>query len=242
MKFLDSFKRSKEQKRVIKEVENANIPLQEKKEVAIKNTIINCEAKHVPTEEKQLAKCNCDGCPNQETCEYGYIIYDEFDGHLSLADKFIFIGGCDVVKPVSNREDIIDTRFLRNKKELYKQSKEKLKNTLYFLQEQKKKIYSIGKCGKAFFKYDLMENEINFVKEVLRDYDSYYEQIKRKESIRPSILKQIEIGGYVLQVDIFKEFADFPRNEIANIIKQMELDEIIVREKSGNTYKLVRHI
>lgn len=129
--------------------------------------------------QKQFPKCNCDGCLKQENCKYGHTIYDEYTHErLSLADKFIMLSVFDELvfdelNIVAESNDIIiDDTCLTNVKLLLKQPYESLRNTLDYLQAEKKQYVSFGKCGRAYYNFMQMNNRINCVKKALKEYKS----------------------------------------------------------------------
>lgn len=119
-------------------------------------------------------KCNCDGCPKQENCEYGHVVYDEFDGRLSLFDKYMRLNCLEKFEDVYDLQDKIATNEeLHNKKLLLKLDKQCLINTKTFLEAQKQWFLSQGKCGRSYFYFMNMHKEMQLVDEAIKDYDFY---------------------------------------------------------------------
>lgn len=189
----------------------------------------------------QYPKCNCDGCPNQESCKYGHIIYDELDKtKLSLADKFMMLHTFDTFEPVGDYDDIATVEERHHQNKLRVLSKDRLISTLSYLEEQKRLYLNAGKCGRAYYNFMNMGGELQIVKETIKDYEKFTREKGRLDSVKTFILGQIDNEGSVLQVNIFKEYGELNKSDVAIIIKQMADENIIVREKSGNTFRLSR--
>lgn len=122
----------------------------------------------VPVQTPRYPKCNCDGCPNQESCRYGHIIYDEIDKkRLSLTDKFIMLHAFDKFVPVGDYEDIATIEECRNQNQLIKLDEEKIIRTLNYLQEEKNLYLAVGKCGRAYYNSMNLGGILKFVEECL---------------------------------------------------------------------------
>lgn len=198
------------------------------------------KALSVSTESKN-PKCNCDGCFRQKECEYGHVIYDEVDkSRMTLFDKFMMLHLVDGMEPIEFNGNIATVEEVHNKKLLFQLDKDTLLNTLNYLQEQKKRYLAVGKCGKAYFSFMKMEDEIVLVKETIKEYDSYYKKLDRIESIKPFILKKIDLNEEVLQKDLFAEYDDIGKGQVSKVINQLVADGIVKKEKHGNTYVIKR--
>ena len=191
---------------------------------------------------KKYPKCNCDGCLKQEECEYGHIIYEEFTNErLTLFDKFMMLHAFDIFAPVEEGYGNIATNEeVHNKKMLLNLDKDTLMNTMNYLQEQKKKYLAVGKCGRAYFNFMKMGDEIKLVKEAIKEYDSHYEKLNRIDSIKPFILQKINLEEGILQKDLFAEYEDIGKEQVSKVVNQLISERVIKKEKCGNTYMISR--
>ncbi len=140
------------------------------------NTDVNTkDASNLRMSAKELTKCNCDGCPNQDNCEYGYIVIDEITGErLTLADKFMLLHAFDNYEPEGDEYTDIATMEERHRQKiLITMDEEKLLRTLEYLDKQKKLYYKVGKCGRAYYSFMNMGAERKLVWETI--------QLKRKK-------------------------------------------------------------
>lgn len=132
-------------------------------EAVKKNTTLN----------SKRGTCNCDGCPKQEVCTYGHIIYDEITGErMTLVDKFITLTVLnDRELKVTSKFDtaIIPDEHWHDIKLLLGYSNEELKNTLMHLQEMKKNYTTFGKCGRYYFSFMKMNDMISNLKKAIRE-------------------------------------------------------------------------
>lgn len=144
----------------------------EKKNPSVSNAqVVNNSA----APAKEQPKCNCDGCPRQESCEYGHIIVDEITGErLTLADKFILKHAFDDYEPDGDEyTDIATIEERHHQKKLLPMEDAKLLRTLEYLDKQKKLYYEVGKCGQAYYRFMNMGEERKLVWETI--------QLKRKK-------------------------------------------------------------
>ncbi len=117
-----------------------------------------------------MPKCNCDGCPKQDTCQYGHVIVDYLDGsRLSLADKYMFLDTSEPEAPkgIASLEQRHDLRKLN------KLSKECLQKTLEYLVELRQYYYGYGKCGSAYYRFMNISGELQLVEQALKELDSF---------------------------------------------------------------------
>lgn len=186
---------------------------------------------------KNVPKCNCDGCIKQEECEYGHIVYDEITNErLSLADKFMIVGIFDFDKSSYDFGNVATNEELYNKKLLLKLEKDVLHNMLNYLQEMKKAYYEFGKCGKAYFNYMKMGDEISLVKEVIREYDEYQVVLKQIDLAKSYVLDRADKEREFQQEEVYKIFPDIDRKNVTNAIRELEKSKCIIRERYGKTY------
>lgn len=118
----------------------------------------------------------------------------------------------------------------------------KYKEALELFNEAKEFCYKKSTGGQIYFQ-DMWENLHNsqdsyfsyedMIQQALNNVsDEYYHKI-------PAILKVISNqNGELLQKDIYKLLPEISRNEVQRLIRQLEKDGKILREKSGSTYKL----
>lgn len=115
---------------------------------------------------------NCDGCPNQNSCKYGYVIYDDFDGsRLTLLDKYIMVFGCsDLLSEIENKySDVLNpNEFTYDKKKLELLSDSKLERRLKYIEEERFILLSAGKCGRAQYNDLNRKWEIKTIQEILQ--------------------------------------------------------------------------
>lgn len=115
-------------------------------------------------------KCNCDGCPKQGDCQYGHIIYDEITKErMTLFDKFMMLHTFECEVSPNDFGIIATNEETHNRQLLLKLDKEVLYNTLNYLQEVKKAYLAFGKCGRSYFNFMKMGDEILLVKEVIKE-------------------------------------------------------------------------
>jgi hypothetical protein len=137
------------------------------------NTNPQHKASQNRTVTKLPPKCNCDGCHRQEKCEYGHMIFDEYsDDRLTLFDKFTlaFEFSDEYKLPSSDRTIVTDTQALHSVNKLYGIEKSILDDTLQYLLNVKKWYYEFSKCGKSYYDFMHLENEIITVKEAIKKY------------------------------------------------------------------------
>lgn len=185
---------------------------------------------------RKFPKCNCDGCHKQGNCQYGHVIYDEFTGErMSLFDKFMMLNVCETDFPeasivVATNEELHDMSLLM------KLDKEALYETLEYLQNIKKWYYDYGKCGKAYFNFMKMGDEILLVKETIREYDEYHNMLSSIELLKKTIMYKVEKEQAFRQDKLYEEFDGIQRKWITTAVRQLEKEKLIVREKTGKTY------
>ena len=116
-------------------------------------------------------KCNCDGCPKQNSCKYGHVIYDEITRErITLSDKFIMLSVFENIDfNIKDSDNVIPQEFLRDTRKLQQFSLEELKNTLSYLESIKTQYTNFGKCGKAYYNFMHMNSEIDVVKEAIKN-------------------------------------------------------------------------
>lgn len=167
------------------------------------------EVKSVPEKysNTKRPKCNCDGCSRQENCEYGHVIYDEITNErMTLFDKFMMLHTFELNISAEGFGSIATDEESRNKRLLMKLDIATLHNTLNYLQEVKKAYLLFGKCGRAYFNFMKMGDEIALVEEAIQEYGAYKKQerpwddSKSNESEKP---KEIAIQDYV---DVQQEY------------------------------------
>lgn len=195
---------------------------------------------------RNIPKCNCDGCPKQESCEYGHVIYDEFTHErMTLVDKYMMVAltsSSDENNMLVSDFGIIATNEeIHDKRLLVKLDKEVLYNTLNYLQEVKKTYIAFGKCGRAYFNFMKMGDEISLVKEAIKEYDEYQEIFKQMNQIKSYIMDRLIKENEILQEALYKEFSDVERRCITNAVKELVKEGNVIREKSGNTYKIFKN-
>lgn len=185
---------------------------------------------------RKFPKCNCDGCPKQDRCQYGHVIYDEFTrDRMTLADKFMLLDICKSDFPeaslvVATNEELHDMSLLM------KLDKDALCETLEYLKNIKKWYYDYGKCGKAYFSFMKMENEISLVKRTIKEYDEYHNMLNSIELLKKTIIYKLEKTNVLFQDDLYKEFYNIERSWVTKAVRQLEKEKIIVREKDGKSY------
>lgn len=185
----------------------------------------------------KFPKCNCDGCPRQEKCRFGHVIYDEFSGErMTLFDKFMLLDICGNDMPPEGSVTLATNEELHDMQLLMKLDKDAICETLDYLLEMKKWYYAYGKCGKAYFSFMKMENEISLVKESIRQYDEYHSVLNSIELLKKTIIYKAEKEETFPQEELYKEFEKFERSWITTAVRQLEKEKIIIREKKGKTY------
>lgn len=200
-----------------------------KKESAVINAVVT-------TEYPKFPKCNCDGCPKQEKCQYGHVVYDEFtDERMTLFDKFMMLDDETTLPPEPSLK-VATNEELHEKKLLMRLDKDALSETLEYLQNMKKYYYDYGKCGRAYFNFMKMGDELLFVKGVIREYDEYHNMLNSIEILKKAIIYKIDIEKEFVQEILYNEFKELDRSWITTAVRQLEKEKIIVREKCGKSY------
>lgn len=142
----------------------------EKQKYKINPPVINQSMSHIDTTTKDSPACNCDGCPNQNTCKYGHVIKDDITRErLPLWTKFELLHSFDRFEPENDiYTDIASEEEMRYQKTLLKLDEDKLLRTLDYLDAQKKWYYAAGKCGIAYYKYMKLGSVQQAVQDALR--------------------------------------------------------------------------
>lgn len=155
-----------------KRVKNKNEVTQKRNNILEQKELEKC-IQDVPV----LPKCNCNGCHKQDSCKYGHLIYDEFDNSkLNLSDKFIMnfsIEESNMHKIVWANKDTVGQNNKHNNRQLARENKIKLLNTLECLEEEKKWYLNVGKCGQQYFKFINGDGVITQLKDVIKKHDDY---------------------------------------------------------------------
>ena len=119
--------------------------------------------------ETKQVKTNCNGCPNQDSCKYGFVIYDDIEHtRLTLAEKFIMLHTFDSFEPEGDYSDIATLEERHRGNLLMQMELDKLCRTLDYLEKQKSMYMSIGKCGRAYFNSMHIGDEINLLKNTIK--------------------------------------------------------------------------
>ena len=187
-------------------------------------------------------KCNCDGCLRQESCEYGHVIYDEITNErMTLFDKFMMViiessDNFNIEKFSGSFGTIATNEEMSNKYSLLELDKNTLHNTLKYMEAVKKAYANFGKCGRAYFNFMKMGDEISLVKEAIREYDGYQMILKQKDSVKSYILERVNKEGEFKQEETYKSFRGIERKNVTSAVKELEKEGFIIREKYGNTY------
>lgn len=186
-----------------------------------------------------VPKCNCDGCQKQENCEYGHVIYDEITrGRMSLFDKFAMVESLEFDVSTEKFGKIATIQELHDKRLLLKIDKNVLYNTLNYLQEMQKAYYAFGKCGRAYFNFMKMGDEISLVKEAIKEYDAYQKRVNQMAVIKTYIIDRLNKERDLLQLDLYKEFSGVERSWVTNAVRELVKENLIIREKFGKSYKI----
>lgn len=187
--------------------------------------------------DKKVPKCNCDGCPKQDACEYGHVVYDDITKErMSLFDKFMMLHTFDCCVSPEDFGNVATNKELHDKRLLLKLDKNVLYNTLNYLQEVKKVYLAFGKCGRAYFNFMKMGDEISLVKGAVREYDEYQAILKQQNLVKLYVLDRINKEGEFKQEKIYENFPDIERKNVTSAVKEMEKAGDIIREKCEKTY------
>lgn len=120
-----------------------------------------------------------------------------------------------------------------------------LKSIVIFMEDTAKLCASKGECFVKWASELVADQEtLSFYKERLKYLEDNIDDILKKEKIVNSLKKDLKIlieeEPGVLQSDLYKHFDADLKNEISNQLYQMAGQGIIIREKSGRTYKLYK--
>ena len=69
------------------------------------------------------------------------------------------------------------------------------------------------------------------------------ELIKREEllkNIGPEVMRKIKENNGILQTDLIKMFDPMIKSDISTLLRNLEQGNVIIREKSGRTYKVYK--
>lgn len=203
----------------------------------IKDIIAEAKVVQEKCSDVKYPKCNCDGCPKQDNCEYGHVIYDEITKkRMSLFDKFMMLHTFDCSVSPEDFGNVAANKELHDKRLLLELGKNVLYNTLNYLQEVKKVYLAFGKCGRAYFNFMKMGDEISLVKEAVREYDEYQAILKQQNLVKSYVLDRAYKEGEFKQEEIYKNFPDVERKNVTSAVRELEKSKCIIREKNGKTY------
>lgn len=112
----------------------------------------------------------------------------------------------------------------------------------------KEYCYSLGDYGEEYYD-DMCKNEISdFRNQIIEFYQNdypymkvaYLEEKKLKSTIKriKNDINKVLKNGYILQNKLYKMFLPEEKRLVVNIIKELEKNEKIVKEKTGNTYTI----
>ena len=130
------------------------------------------------------------------------------------------------------------------------EEKRYIEDYLSYYQHYKSECETLGECYIKYF-LDMYENiDNNYFISRLRYINDNIDELLKKEhlikdieehvipSLRKNIISIISHNQGVLQTDIYKKFDVNVKEYISSELYYMEKENIIVREKSGKTYRL----
>lgn len=113
---------------------------------------------------------------------------------MTLFDKFMLLDICENDMPPEGPVTLATNEELHDMQLLMELDKDAICETLDYLLEMKKRYYAYGKCGKAYFGFMKMENEISLVRESIRQYDDEVGHL---------------IENYMLDSDTVREYKEY---------------------------------
>lgn len=141
---------------------------------------------------------------------------------------------------VSHRKNIVDQidaelavfRKAINEAQTPEQSLAAISDYFQYLEDGKKYYSNIGECeGKYFEEYVIDSEETKGNRREIK-------YIKQDLAIDKKLLRIIKKSPGILQKDIYAMFDQKIKSRIQEKLRDAEENGVIVREKSGNTYKL----
>ena len=121
-----------------------------------------------------------------------------------------------------------------------------LKSFVLYMNDAKKLCHDMGECFEYWLDVcftDERTDELNYLEQHLQMLEADYEKkIRFENNVLPSLEKDllaiVKENPGVLQKDIYKMFDPMARSYIQEKLYFCEKSGSIIREKSGNTYKL----
>jgi hypothetical protein len=107
--------------------------------------------------------------------------------------------------------------------------------------EKSQKWFYRTKGGAIYFQdyYEHMHNSNNNDFSYIDGVQEYLDDcIEKRDYIIPQILYILSSNGEIMQKDIYKHLPKTPKSEIQQIIRELEKNDKISREKNGNSYLL----
>ena len=154
-----------------------------------------------------------------------------------LSFQFMMNHGDEIEKHVNSFEECY--RLAYKEDDLDKKI-ELLQKTITNFEKAKVWFYRT-KGGTIYFQdmYEHMHNSRDDDYSYISQVEEYLEEcIEERDYIIPEILDAIKSSNGILQKDIYQHLPDFPKSMIQKIIRKLENQGLITREKSGNTYLL----
>ncbi|MBR5583769.1 MAG: hypothetical protein IKW21_04505 [Lachnospiraceae bacterium] len=118
-----------------------------------------------------------------------------------------------------------------------------LKSLILYMEDAKRICESMGECFAAWASYSICnEAFMETCRNDLKQIDDNIDELIRKENLikwlRPELLKIVREEPGIVQSDIYKRFDPELKFEIQNQMYLLWSKDIIIREKSGRSYKL----
>lgn len=134
-------------------------------------------------------------------------------------------------------------RFYEEKKKGISAEYSALKSLVLYMEDAKKLCASKGECFAKWAEISVAHPEtladykqrIAYIEE---NIDSLFRTEKALKKLNAEIVEIIRSEPGVIQSDIYKRFDPSMKNHISNELYQMEAHNVIIREKSGRSYKL----
>ena len=117
---------------------------------------------------------------------------------------------------------------------------ELLQETIIKFEKAKKWFYRT-KGGTIYFQdmYEHLHNSRNEDFSYIDQVEKYLEEcIKERDCTIPKILGAIKSSGSILQKDIYQHLPDVLKTDVQRIVRHLENEGLITKEKSGNSYLL----
>lgn len=149
----------------------------------------------------------------------------------------------EFTEPLREKKINLDSSLYNSKKNGVLERRKVLYDFISFLKQTKDTCDSKGECftfwyNEIFSYVGEIEELIEELKKIEDNLDEMISNEKMIEKLKADLLEIIKSEPGVIQSSLYKRFDESLKYHISNELYQMETHEIIIREKSGRSYKL----